>query len=142
MAVRPWLIALMVLALSGVPTGAFADCKIARFGELPVTMRGLRPLVSAKINGAQVLFIADSGAFYSTITPAAAAQFKLRLEPAPYWFVMTGVGGEARAWLTIVKTFTLFDLPIPNVEFIVAGNELEGARADLDRALRQLQDRG
>ena len=140
MAIRPWLIALMVLTLSGVPTHAFGACKIGRLGELPVTMRGLRPLVSAKINGAEALFIADSGAFYSTITPAAAAQFKLRLEPAPYWFVMTGVGGEARAWLTIVKTFTLFDLPIPKVEFIVAGNELEGAAGLLGQNVFSIAD--
>jgi hypothetical protein len=105
MPVRPWLVALMILALSGLPTHIFAACKIGRLAELPVTMRGLRPLVSARINGAEAQFIADSGAFYSLITPAAAAQFKLRLGPAPYWFVMTGVGGEARAWLTTVKTF-------------------------------------
>jgi hypothetical protein len=33
----------------------------------------------AKIHGSEALFIADSGAFYSMITPAAAAQFKLTL---------------------------------------------------------------
>jgi hypothetical protein len=54
----------------------------------------IAPLVSAKINGAEAQFIADSGAFYSMITPAAAAQFKLRLGPAPYWFVMGGVAVE------------------------------------------------
>jgi hypothetical protein len=62
MAIRPWLIALMVLTLSRVSTHAFGACKIARFAELPVTMRGLRPLVSAKINGAEALFIYASGA--------------------------------------------------------------------------------
>jgi len=140
MPVRPWLVALMILALSGLPTHIFAACKIGRLAELPVTMRGLRPLVSARINGAEAQFIADSGAFYSLITPAAAAQFKLRLGPAPYWFVMTGVGGEARAWLTTVKTFTLFDIPIPNVEFIVAGNELEGAAGLLGQNVFRMAD--
>ena len=140
MPVRPWLVALMVLALSGPPTCAFAACKVSRVAELPVTMSGLRPLVSAKINGADALFIADSGAFYSTLTPAAAAQFKLKLGPAPYWFALTGVGGEARTWLTVVKTFTLFDLPIPNVEFIVAGNELEGAVGLLGQNVFRMAD--
>ena len=137
---RPWLVALMVLALSGPPTRVFAACKIGILAELPVTMTGLRPLVSAKINGAEALFIADSGAFYSLITPAAAAQFKLKLGPAPYWFVLTGVGGEARAWLTTVKTFTLFEVPIPNVEFIVGGNELEGAVGVLGQNVFRIAD--
>ena len=44
--IRAWLVALMVLALSGLPTRIFAACKIGRLAELPVTMTGLRPLVS------------------------------------------------------------------------------------------------
>jgi len=44
MPVRPWLVALMILALSGLPTHIFAACKIGRLAELPVTMSGLRPL--------------------------------------------------------------------------------------------------
>src|ERR1700730_8384243 len=140
MPVRAWWVALMVLALSGPPTRVFAACKIGRLAELPVTMRGLRPLVSARINGAEALFIADSGAFFSTITPAAAAQFKLKLGPAPYGLGLTGGGGEARAWWTTVKTFTLFDLPLPNVEFIVGGNELEGAAGLLGQNVFRIAD--
>jgi hypothetical protein len=131
--IRAWLVALMALTLSGLPTRVLAACKIGRLAELPVTMTGLRPLVSAKINGADALFLADSGAFFSMITPAAAAEFKLKLGPAPYGLVLTGVGGEARAWLTTVKTFTLADIPMANVEFIVGGNGLEGAAGVLGR---------
>src|SRR5260370_40174501 len=94
-------------------------------------MTGLRPLVSAKINGSDALFIADSGAFYSLITPAAAAQFKLKLRPAPYRLELRGVGGGARAWAGTVKTFTLFDVPIPNGELIVGANRSGGGRGML-----------
>jgi tetratricopeptide (TPR) repeat protein/predicted aspartyl protease len=137
--IRAGLVALMVLALSGLPTRVFAACKIGRLAELPVTMTGLRPLVSAKINGSEALFIADSGAFYSMITPAAAAQFKLKLGPAPYRLELRGVGGEARAWVTTVKTFTLFDVPIPNVEFIVGGND-EGPAGLLGQNVFRIAD--
>jgi predicted aspartyl protease len=140
MPLRPWLVALIVLTLSGSPTRVFATCKVGILAELPVTMRGLRPLVSAKINGSEALFIADSGAFYSLITPAAAAQFKLQLRAAPYGFVLAGVGGEARAWLTTVKTFTLLDTPIANMEFIVGGNELEGAVGVLGQNVFRIAD--
>ena len=105
------------------PVRSEAACKIKQIAELPVTMSGMRPLVHAKINGRDALFVADSGAFYSTLTPAAAAEYNLRLSATPPGFVIHGIGGEARAWLTTVKTLTLFDVPIPNMEFLVAGND-------------------
>jgi tetratricopeptide (TPR) repeat protein/predicted aspartyl protease len=124
MRLRICLIVLMLLSLAGAPIRVAAACKLVKRGELQVTMSGLRPMVHAKINDTDALFIADSGAFYSMLTPAAAAQFKLALDPAPYWLSLAGVGGEARVWLTRVNTFTLFNLKIPKVEFIVAGNDL------------------
>jgi predicted aspartyl protease len=87
-------------------------------------MLGTRPTVHAAINGTDALFIADSGAFFNTLTPAAAEQLKLRLEPAPFGFSVIGVGGEAHTWLTTVKTFTIFNLEVPKVTFLVAGNDL------------------
>src|SRR5215472_16287755 len=55
-------------------------------------MEGMRPLVHAAINGQDALFVADSGAFYSSLTPAAARQFNLRLEPTNVRFNLVGVG--------------------------------------------------
>jgi tetratricopeptide (TPR) repeat protein/predicted aspartyl protease len=117
----PSVLLLLSLAVVGsAPTHA-AGCSLGRLAELPVTMIGLRPLVHAKINGKDALFLADSGAFYSTITPAAAAEYKLSLAPSPV--PMEGVGGEAQTWITRVRTFTIFDMPVPNVDFFVAGND-------------------
>jgi len=99
---------------------------------------GLKPLVHAGINGTDALFLADSGAFFSLITPAAAAQFKLRLEPTRAF--ITGVGGEARAWLTTVRTFTLFDVPFRDVPFVVAGNELNGAAGVIGQNVFRILD--
>jgi tetratricopeptide (TPR) repeat protein/predicted aspartyl protease len=125
---RPLWVALVSLALSGPAGQAHTKCTVGILATLPVTMRDLRPLVSAKINGADALFIADSGAFFSMISPAAAAQFNLRLEPAPWGISVTGVGGESRLTaVTTVKNFTLFDIPIPKLQFVVAGNQLSGA---------------
>ena len=119
-----------VLLALGLPviayTPAYAEqCKLAQLGELPVTMRGARPLVHAGINGADGLFIADSGAFYSTLTKSAAEQHKLPLQNAPVYFGMSGVGGEAHTLLTIVRTFTIFGQPIPNVDFFVVDQGLD-----------------
>jgi tetratricopeptide (TPR) repeat protein/predicted aspartyl protease len=111
---------LPVLPLAN-PAGA-ATCKL-QTAPLPVTMNELRPIVHASINGIDAQFIADSGAFFSTLSRGSAEQYKLSLGPPPSWFVMSGVGGEARAWLTTARTFTLLNVTIPNVEFIVTEND-------------------
>jgi predicted aspartyl protease len=113
----------MLFTLAGAADRGLAGCKLAKVAELPVTMIGLRPVVHAQINGADALFIADSGAFFSTLSSAAAERFKLQLYPAPDWFRLHGVGGDASARITSVRTFTIFKVPIPNVDFLVAGND-------------------
>jgi len=128
-----WPAALVLLACALRPGGSVAasHCIINRLGELPVTMHGTRPLVHARINGVDALFLADSGALFNTLTPAAAAEFKLSLTPAPWNFHLQGVGGEVRTWVTEVKTFTIFNLNIPQVPFLVAGNDLGGGAVGL-----------
>ena len=103
-----------------------AECKLSKIAEFPVTMRGSHPLVTAKINGEDAVFIADSGAFYSTISPGSAAQYKLRLEPAPYGIRLVGVGGVAETSMVTVKEFSIVGIPIHNLEFLVAGSEVGG----------------
>jgi len=119
---RDWLIVALLVFLAAAPPAAAATCKL-RAANMAVTMIELRPMVHAQINGTDALFIADSGAFYNTLTRAAADEFKLPLGSLPFGFVMKGVGGEAQGWLTHVTTFTLLDVPLRNTEFIVVGNE-------------------
>ena len=114
---------LALLAL-GAGSAAAEPCQLARFAELPVTMEGMRPLVHAAINGQDALFIADSGAFFSSLTPAAARGFNLRLEPVTSSFRLNGVGGDAQVWLTTVPKFTIFKIDLAKVPFLVAGNDL------------------
>ena len=99
--------------------------------ELPVTMIGTTPTVHAKINGTDTLFVADSGAFYNTLSPAAAAEFKLHPAPRTAEFYIEGVGGSARASVVEVDTFTIFDIPVPRVAFIVAGHGLPAGTVGL-----------
>ena len=95
MSPRVLWIAVALLGIVAAGPRALAACKLVKRFELPVTMRGTLPMVRAKINGSDVLLLADSGSFASTLTPEAAADLKLRLEPAPAWFAMTGVGGQS-----------------------------------------------
>ena len=107
--------------LAGAP--ALAACKLSKIVELPVTMSGLRPIVTVGINGRDARLVADSGAFHSIISPGSAAEYGLKLTHAPYGMTIDGIGGDAEAWVSTVKTFTLAGYPIHNVEFLVGGSE-------------------
>ena len=112
----------LLLTLFTSTATAGEPCKAGLIGELPVTMEGTRPIVHAAINGTDEPFIADSGAFYSMLTPTAAEELRLRVEPARGYLV--GVGGTARAGITTAKVFTIFKVDVHNVEFLVGGNDL------------------
>ena len=118
----PLLRVAAMLGAVAAPVHALAECKLAAF-TVPVTMSGMRATIPAKINGTDVHFTIDSGAFYSQLTPAAAAELKLRLDRAPNRLNLEGVGGKAEASVATVRELTVFNVQIPHAEFIVAGGE-------------------
>jgi tetratricopeptide (TPR) repeat protein/predicted aspartyl protease len=117
--------ALAGLALLVAGPASAEPCKLERMHQLPVTMQDMQPLVHAAINGTDALFVADSGSFFNTLTPAGARQLNLQLEPADGLYV-SGTGGAARTWITTVKSFRILGRDVPRVVFIVAGNDLGG----------------
>ena len=127
MGVRPFSATIILLTLAVVPLETpLADCKIGIAAELKVTMDGMRPTVAAKLNGRDAKFIADSGAFYSVIGTASAAEYGLPTVPAPSGLMLEGIGGRARAEVTTIKEFTLAGVQVRNVQFIVGGGEVGG----------------
>jgi predicted aspartyl protease/Flp pilus assembly protein TadD len=116
------------LAAGSVTAG---ECKLSKIADLPITMRGTEPIVTARINGQDVPFLADSGAFFSTLTPAKAKELGLNVSSATFGLRISGVGGESEAGLTTVKAFGIAGATLPNVEFVVAGNALGGETAGL-----------
>jgi tetratricopeptide (TPR) repeat protein len=87
-------------------------------------MDGLRPTVEAQINGTPALFTLDSGAFWSMLSPASAQQYQLRLDyNRVRGLYVQGIGGSTRVAVTTLKTFTVFNIPLHNVDFIVGGSE-------------------
>ena len=120
-------IATLALAVACQPAAFSADshCKLGKMAEFPITMQGQRPLMTAGINGTDVRFLVDSGAFYSTLSPASAAELKLETHFGPFGFYMQGAGGgRADVSIATVKIFTLAGVPIKNVEFLVGGSEI------------------
>ena len=124
MAVSPFRMAILICGacLACQPVFAAAGCKVSMIAELPVTMNGMRPMITAKINGEDARFIIDSGAFFSLITRPGADQYKLDTQPAPFNMMLEGIGGTSRAMVTTVKEFTLAGIPIRKVQFVVGGS--------------------
>jgi tetratricopeptide (TPR) repeat protein len=110
-----WL--LLALAIGARP--ADAACTLGKIAELPVTMSGLVPLVPAKVNGVDALFIADSGAFFSMVTPAGVTRFGLQPGSLPFGFHLQGVGGSAYVSLASARDFTFAGRPYHHVDFLV-----------------------
>jgi predicted aspartyl protease len=138
---KRWVaVAAMVLGLLLLASPLHAGCVLNKIAELPVTMTGLAPMVPAKSNGADVRLVADSGAFYSLLSPSSAVEHGLRLTPAPFNFHLLGIGGEAAISVATVKTFTLADTAIPNVEFLVGGSEPGGGSGLLGQNVLGLAD--
>lgn len=119
---RLWVIPLIALGFWAAPVAGSASCKLAKMAELPVTMSHLKPLITAQINGEDARFVVDSGSYFSLITQAGAAEFKLKLTPAPFGVSIKGIGGTVDASITAVKVFTLAGTAVHNVEFLVGGS--------------------
>jgi tetratricopeptide (TPR) repeat protein len=109
---------------------AAGACQVVKIAELPVTMVDMQPLVSAKVNGSEVRFLADSGAFFSALSPGSAAELKLPLYPAPFGFFITGVGGDASISVATVK-LTLANQELPHIDFMVGGSEVGASSVGL-----------
>ncbi len=117
--------AVVVCALSAAPQAAAAGdkkCTIGKVAELPITMNSLRPTIPATINGREARFIVDSGAFWSMMSTAAAAEYGLKAHPF-HGLQVRGVGGSAEAQVTSIKEFTFAGITLKHVDFLVGGSE-------------------
>jgi len=96
-----------------------------------VTISGTRALIDTKINHQDVRLVVDSGAFFSLISAATAEELKLKLGPAPFGFSLGGVGGTTQPSVATAKVFTIANVDIPNVEFLVGGSEVGSGSSGL-----------
>ncbi len=120
---RRW-VEVLALLLCATPPGAAADeCQLVRYGELPVTMVGLRPHISGTINGVAAELLVDSGAWFSMLEPGSLDKYNLEARSVPGGLAITGVTGTAQARLANVSEFALEGFAggraIRDVEFLV-----------------------
>ena len=130
--------ALLALALLA-PAASEAACHI-KVAELNVHMVGTRAMTSVGINGQDVPLMIDTGAFYSTLSDAAAVQLELSPRRVPDLDVQ-GLAGRMHARVAVVDHLKLFKGTIPGVEFLVGGNEIgNGAMGVIGRNLLTFAD--
>ncbi len=126
----------LVLAMAVTPTAGLAQepsdagkaCRLHQL-TLPLHTVEQRPLATLKLNGTEVQMLVDSGAFYSMLSPATARQLNLPLRALPGRLRIRGLTGEIDAQRTVVEQVGLLGAILPNIEFLVGGNEL-GAGID------------
>jgi predicted aspartyl protease/regulator of sirC expression with transglutaminase-like and TPR domain len=123
---KRWTVALVLL----LPALGWAQCKLQTL-ELPVTMVGKRPITTVRINGIEVKLLVDSGAFFSMLTDATATRLGLQTGHVPFGMEIRGLTGEVEARLTRVKSVQLPQGEIPDVDFLVGGNEVGGGAMGL-----------
>jgi tetratricopeptide (TPR) repeat protein/predicted aspartyl protease len=115
-------------AFLGAPSAvAAAKCKISKVVDLPITMNSLRPTIDVKINDRDAKFILDSGAFYSMISSATAAEYNLKTMHAPFGLKVIGIGGVADVRVATVKAFSIVGITLKNVDFLVGGGDVGNA---------------
>lgn len=113
--------------LCAVAQPAAAKCTVGMVARLPVTMERLRATVPVEVNGKATRFWLDSGAFFSVMSKAQAAELGLKTTTLPPGFFMTGVGGAATAELATVKSFKIVGQELRNLQFLVGGSDFGAA---------------
>jgi tetratricopeptide (TPR) repeat protein len=127
MRLRSGLFAFVLLAWAWIapPALAAAPCSLKQIAQIPVTMAGLRPLVSVKINGHDAKLVADTGSFFSMLGPGSAASFGLKPEPPPMGIRVEGIGGDADVGFTTAKDFEIVGAMFHDADFFVGEHGFE-----------------
>ena len=129
-----------LISVSLAATQAHAECKLDAISELPITIRGGQALIAAKVNGVAEQFAVDSGAFSNMMTPNGAVRAGVPLHPGPAFLDVYGVGGRVEVRIGTVKDFQMGNVPIPDLDFLVAGTVGDGADGLIGQTVLRVVD--
>ncbi|RUL77750.1 tetratricopeptide repeat protein [Dyella choica] len=100
-----------------------SDCHLGKYGTLPVEMVGGQATTMVKINGTPTRLALDTGAFYNTMSKAAATSLSLRTRALPIGVRIGGIGGSSDASYTDIKEFGVLDSTLHKIDFFVGGSD-------------------
>ncbi|MBS0334881.1 MAG: aspartyl protease family protein, partial [Proteobacteria bacterium] len=108
--------------MSAAAAVAHADCKFQKIAELPVTMEGMRPIITAQVNGQDAKFLIDTGSFFGGVTEEAGTRLGMKHSMAPFGMTISGIGGQTRdARAMRADQFTFAGVGFRNTDFILLG---------------------
>ncbi|MGN6268929.1 MAG: retropepsin-like aspartic protease [Sphingomonas sp.] len=113
----------LVVAMLAAPAAADRHCQIGKLLELPVTMVDRQPTIAADLDGHQLRLTVDSGAFFSSLSPATASRYGFSRHAAPRGLRVTGIGGDVETEVTTIKELKLDRLTLHKVDFLVGGSD-------------------
>ena len=116
--------------MAAVSASANAECKLAKYPDIPATVSGDRLLIDGSINGMDTQLMVDSGAFFGLASPGAVAKFHMKIMAGPPGLHVRGIGGESdQVSVAIAKDFSLAGMHFNKAEFIVGEHGVgDGAR--------------
>jgi predicted aspartyl protease len=121
------------LAPIGLGPPARAACSLEPKAELPIVMHGTRPITHVKVNGADLDFLVDSGAFFSVIVPSKAAELKLK--PAYALGEVVGVGGSNQLQVVDADSFSVGGRNLRDMQFVVTAGVGSGVSGVVGQSL-------
>ncbi len=127
--------------LLGIAVASAGACRIEVSPPVHVTVKDLRAMVWARINGRKARFLIDTGAFWSMLSPQARRAYHLSDIVGVTGLWLKGFDGYTAASVTTVGTFTFLHVPFRNAEFLVGANDFpSGAVGLLGGSLLRLAD--
>jgi tetratricopeptide (TPR) repeat protein/predicted aspartyl protease len=121
-------LALLAAASLFAAAGAEAACQLEGFAAIPVTMFGMRPTVHVTLDGQDAVFLIDTGASASALSPAAASRYHVRVSSRATEGV-EGIGGGTSAQIARVGRLQLGGAAFYDTPFLVTdglGRDLSG----------------
>lgn len=115
-------------AVAAAPA-AEAACRLDGIAAMAVTMVGLRPMVHATLNGQDAVFLVDTGAFASVLSPRAAERYHIHVRGPASDVAVEGVAGDAYAAVARVEHLELGGASFFDHPFLVvagAGRDVAG----------------
>ena len=109
--------------LTGWSQPVFAKCTLQQVAQLPVRLAGGRLLIDAKIDGAAVKVILDTGAERSLMFADATRRLKLPTSEVGRGVRTYGVGGEFTPRQAYLHQLSLAGAELKGVTFWVAGED-------------------
>jgi tetratricopeptide (TPR) repeat protein len=121
-------VGLVASSIASAASAAKAACQLQKLIEVPVIMEGLRPMVTAQINGQSMEMAVATGNFFSDVSPQSAARAGMTPAPTPFGLEVTGMGGRSRdAKAVRAKQFTFAGAGFKDIDFLLLDGGGQGA---------------